>query len=309
MLCDDPELFERRLAAVSVWHVPRVSVAGFAAQAGLAEGSVRQYRLTEPRFPVPVVRSQGEPSLWTLAQVYDYCASSTSTRRARGGIPRVYPLCSAMPTSCGGASRLGRARFVSAECIPAIYRYLEPPMCARQDRVPVVQYWTPGDDRGTLAVVYLAGDAELDRWAARDLAVSAVRYLHELGIASAAVVITDEEDRPIPNGGPERQRTAVVAEVADGAISLPWNAVEMPTAPGRSWRPIPPGLLADPPISVYDVGLFELRYLLRRDLPWWPVGWRDVDEIAAWKPATQRVSALVPPRRAHGSQMTASEDG
>lgn len=294
MLCNDPEEFERRLAGVSVWHVPTVSTADFAAQAGLAVASVHQYRNTEP-MPKPAVWGQGKPSLWTLAQVYDYNASSTSTRRARCGIPRVYPLCTPTPTSCGGASRRMKARFVAAECLPAIYRCLEPPGCPRPDRVPVVQYWDLGDDRGTLAVVYLAGDAELDRWAARDLAVSAVRYLHERDVASAAVVITDEEDRPIPNHGSERQRTVVVAEVADDPVWLPWNAVAMPTAPGRSWRPIAPELLIDPPISVYDVGLYELRYLLRRDLPWWPVGWRDVDEIADWKPAPRRASALPPP--------------
>ncbi len=288
MLCDDRDEVERRLAAVSVWHEPMVSATDFAAALGLAAGSVRQYVSKDARFPAPARVGRRGTNLWTLAQVYDHCDSSATSQRACGGIPRVYPLSRSTPTSSGGARHLVAARFEAAECVPAIYRYLEPPLRARPDRVPVVHYWTPGDGRETLAVVYLAGDAGLDRWAARDLAASAARFLHARDITSTAVVITDEDDRPVPNSTSESQRTVIVAEVAR-PIWLPWNAVAQPTPPsGRSRRPSELDLAADPPVSVYDVGLYDLRYLLRRDLPSWPIGGRDAREIADWKLAAHR---------------------
>lgn len=277
--------FERTLASAAVWHVPMVTAAEFAAKLGVTVRTVQNYVCGDSRFPAPAVAGRGKSSLWTLAQVFDYCATSRANRLApKRGIPRVYPLCWPTPTSCGGASHLARARFVAAEPVPDISRNLKPAISACPGRMPIVHYWTVGDAEGTLAVVYLAGDAALDRWDARDLAVSAARLLHDREIASAAVVVTDEDARPTPNRKDEFQRTVIVAEVAENPVWLPWNAVAMPTTPGRSWRPSRLDLTAHPPTSVYDVGLFDLKYLLRRDLPWWPVGSRDVDQVTRWTP-------------------------
>lgn len=286
MQFDDLDEPERTLASASVWHVPMVSMADFAAKLGVTVRSVQNYACGENSFPAPSAAGRGKANLWTLAQVFDYCATSRANRRApHRGIPRAYPLCWPTPTSSGGASRLVRAQFVAAEPVPDIYRYLKPALCARPDRMPIVHYWTPGDGRGTLAVVYLAGDAELDRWDARDLAVSAARYLHCREIASAAVVITDENDRQVPNREADSQRTVIVAEVAEDPVWLPWNCVAKPTSPGRSWRPSRLDLAADPPTSVYDIGWYDLRYLLRGDVPWWPADSRHIDVVRGWTPA------------------------
>lgn len=280
MQFNDRDEFEQALAAATVWHVPMVRAADFAAKLGVTVRTVQNYVCGDSRFPAPAVAGRGKASLWTLAQVFDYCATSRANIRApHRGIPRVYPLSWPTPTSCGGASHLAPARFIAAEPVPDIYRSLKPAMCARPDRMPIVHYWTPGDDQGTLAVVYLAGDAAVDRWDARDLAVSAARFLHDRDIASAAAVITDEPNRPIPNRKDDLQRTVIVAEIAEDPVWLPWNAVAMPTTPGRSWKPSRLDLTADPPTSVYDVGTTDLQYLLRRELPWWPVGSRDVDTV------------------------------
>lgn len=285
MQFDDRDEFEQALAADAVWHVPMVTAADFAAKLGVTVRTVQNYVCGDSRFPAPAVAGRGKSNLWTLAQVFDYCATSrANTQAPHRGIPRVYPLCWPTPASCGGASHLARARFIAAEPVPDIYRDVKPAMCARPDRMPIVHYWAPGDDQGALAVVYLAGDPELDRWDARDLAVSAARFLHDRDIASTAVVIADENDRPITNRKEELQRTVIVAEVADDPVWLPWNAVAVPTTPGRSWKPSRLDLSADPPTSVYDVGTSDLRYLLRRDLPWWPVGSRGVDTVTRWKP-------------------------
>ncbi|MBN9636435.1 MAG: hypothetical protein J0H22_14805, partial [Actinobacteria bacterium] len=128
----------------------------------------------------------------------------------------------------------------------------------------------------------LASDAEIGRWDARDLAVDAARFLHERAIASVVVVITDEADRPVPNSESELQRTVVVAEVGD-RVWLPMNTLSPPTWPSRrSWRSSQSDLDADPSTSVYDLGWCDLLYLLRVELPWWPVGSRCVDVIAGW---------------------------
>jgi len=279
---DDFDEPERTLASASVWHVPMVSTADFASKLGVTVRSVQNYACGANSFPEPAVAGRGKANLWTLAQVFDYCAHSRANRRVpHRGIPRVYPLCSPTPTSLGGASHLLRAQFVAAEPVPDIYRYLRPP---RPNRTPIVQYWTPGDTQGTLAVVYLAGDAELDRWDARDLAVSAARFLHDREIASVAAVITDENDRPVPNRKDERQQTVIVAEIAEHPVWLPQNSVAQPTTPGRSWRPSRLDLDADPPTSVYDIGWHDLRYLLRSNLFWWPADTRHSDVVRGWRP-------------------------
>ena len=53
---------EYTLAAVSAWHVPRVSAADFADKLGLPVASIRQYVSKDDSFPVPAAARRGKPA-------------------------------------------------------------------------------------------------------------------------------------------------------------------------------------------------------------------------------------------------------
>lgn len=124
-----------------------------------------------------------------------------------------------------------------------------------------VHYWLPSDDRGHIAVVYFGGAmlAKETQWVAVDI-------LERSPWVSAVVVPSDSgagwPDPHFPDPfSPQRHREVAVAQ--RGQYDAEFDG-EVGWLDRFSWS--------------------DLANLLRVDVPYWPVGLRNVEAISAWRP-------------------------
>lgn len=263
--------------ALCCWHLPTMGAAQLADAIGLKEDSVRQY-ISRGIGELPAPKPGSRPMRWSPAQAYMYLFNHRQNLADR--VPRIFPH--------RDPEFVNPAVFLAAEQHPisafkslGIYNFRG----FSSRRTPVIgHYWQPSDGRGPIAVLYPAiPGAEILRGTAINIAATAIKFLAPIGFEAVAV-ITDEL-RAL-NSGSGKQAAVIVAE--------PGSHVHTPAE--NQIRPCAATLEAaneQDPVSLYEIGWFDLTYLLRNDLPWWPIELREADSIMSWSPTREPDS--VPP--------------
>ena len=214
--------------SLTCWHEPRLEAAALGKLLGLSESTVRQYLIRDVEgFPKPL--QHGWRNKWSKAQAYDYIDRHRPKRRAV--IPRLYH----------SGYGLRPARFVSSESITLLD-------CQGAPTDWVVHTWLPSDNRGPVAVAYVAVSDHDTR--------PAEQLICALPMVSAVAVLTDDTRQTDPDAIP--QASLVVADRR------------------RDRR--------GDTVSCYRLGWFDLANILRVDIPWWPPDLRDINAMLAWRP-------------------------
>jgi hypothetical protein len=243
---------------VSRWYEASLSAAGMAQLLGVKETSIRQMTARQPiGFPPPIKR--GWRNEWSLAQAYEYLR--TQRPKLSGLVPRLFPLLD--------AERLSPAMFIAAEALS----FRHDGRFGRLGRPAnvVAHYWQPADGGPPVAVLFPVDTGPSSRESAADIALLAAHKLAPLGYTTVAVVTDDE--RPLHDSA--RQAAVVVAEVSEATVC--------PVCPpGGELRPDP--RRTDSDAVLYEVGWFDVAFLLQTDLPWWPVALRNRESILEWFP-------------------------
>lgn len=239
----------------------------------MAEGAVRQQGFRAERgsgssFPLPV--RCGRARRWSADQVYAYIRAKKP--RMVADIPALH-----LDTTAGDPAP---AVFVAAE------RWQGTASAGQNDPAKlalVVQYWKPGDGRESqVALAYPTSSTPISRTDAAAvgaiLAQQLFRNDDDPDSTQAVAVVTDDV-RPLGDDAARRQPAVIVIERGDRL----YPPMFVPSITAR--RAASRADAADAAqTTVAEVGWFDLAYLFRTDLPWWPPALRSPDIVAAWDP-------------------------
>ncbi len=248
-------------------HAVELNATAMAAVLGFRAATVSHYVKHPPEgFPAPATR--GWRHQWSLAQAYSYLRQRKPLQA--NTIPRCFPREDHEAVAIG-ATLLSTDQMVISPTGP--FASVRDPL---PEAVLVAHYWQPADGGPPLAVLYPAEPGfTMSRWSAVQVAAAGARHwsMHYKAVA----VVTDElRPRPGTDQDAGAQAAVVVCEVGD----------ELRCPPGfepPELREAMRGHSLDP-VSAYEIGWFDLAYLLRADLPWWPPALRDADTMLRWTP-------------------------
>lgn len=260
-------------SAISNWARPLLDTRDVGEMLGMAEGAVRQQGFRAERgsgssFPLSV--RLGRARRWSADQVYDYIRAKKP--RLLAGIPALH-----LNTAAG---ELAPAVFVAAE------RWQGTARAGNNDPAKlslVIQYWKPGDGRESqVALAYPTSPAPMSRAdaaaAGAIIAQQLFRNDDDPDSTQAVAVVTDDL-RPLGDDEYRQQPTVIVIERGN-RLYPPMFAPSITVRRAAS-RPASAGAVET---TVAEVGWFDVAYLLRTDLPWWPCALRSPDVVAQWHP-------------------------
>lgn len=258
-------------SAISDWSGPILSTRDVGEMLGMKEGTVNQQGFRAERgsgsFPLPV--RHGRAKRWSAEQIYAYVRAKKPGLLA--AIPALY-----LDTTAG-------------EPVASVFVAAEPwqgtATAAMNDTTKlalVIQYWKPGDGRESqLALAYPTSSAPMSRTDAAAVATILAQQLfrNDDPDSTQAVAVVTDELRPLGDDAYRQQPTVIVIERGD-RLYPPMFAPAMTVMRAASRA-----ATADTAqTTVAEVGWFDVAYLLRTDLPWWPCALRSPDTVAAWHP-------------------------
>lgn len=267
-------------SAISDWSRPLLDTRDVGQMLGMEEGAVRQQGFRaergSSRFPVPA--RFGRAKRWSADQIYDYIRAKRP--RLLTAIPALH-----LNTTAG---ELAPAVFVAAE------RWQGTARAGNYDPAKlslVVHYWKPGDGRGSqVALAYPASSTPMSRADAAAVGAILAQQLFrndddDPDSTQALAVVTDEL-RPL-GADAHRQQPAVIVIERGNRRYPPMFAPSITVMRATSRAADDAGTT-----TVAEIGWFDLAYLLRTDLPWWPCALRSPSVVAAWHPGqSERVAA------------------
>ena len=258
-------------AAISDWSGSTLSTRAVGEMLGMEQGTVNQQGFRAERgsgsFPLPV--RHGRAKRWSADQIYAYIRAKKPGLLA--GIPSLHLDMTAGDPATGV--------FVAAE------PWQGTATAALNDTAKlglVIQYWKPGDGRESqIALAYPTSSTPMSRADAAAVGMIFAQQLfrdNDPDSTQAVAVITDEL-RPLGDDANRQQPAVIVIERGDRLYPPVFApSITVTRAASRA------STVEAVQTTVAEVGWFDVAYLLRTDLPWWPSVLRSLDTVAAWYP-------------------------
>lgn len=271
---------------ISTWEAPSLTNDDVADLLGTTAQATHKRLARDADFPEPSRR--GRKNTWSASQIYSYIAERMPKRAAH--VPRLWP--------DSAVSQRQSSVFVAAE------RWQGTATSAMNDPTKlavVIHYWKPSGDRDDqIAVAYPASPVAISRIDAAAVAAMLAKQLFcdSDQTHTCALAMVSDDLRPI-GANPHPQQPAVVV-IEPGERLYPSTFAPTPSTIRSAGR----ALRADQPMTIAEIGWFDLGALLGTDLPWWPCPLRSLDTIAAWHPGCPPATVPIATREYSPSVIT-----